>query len=79
MLRAAPRAYVWLGTGKADHDPGLHAPTYDFNDDMLSVGAEFWCRLSEEFLPNTFVNDGQPFRLPVLSLSPRRCKYPPVR
>ena len=49
MLRAAPRAYVWLGTGKADHDPGLHAPTYDFNDDMLSVGAEFWCRLSERF------------------------------
>lgn len=49
MLRAVPGAYVWLGTGKSDHDPGLHAPTYDFNDDMLGVGAEFWCKLSEEF------------------------------
>lgn len=49
MLRAVPGAYVWLGTGKTDHDPGLHAPNYDFNDDMLGVGAEFWCRLSEEF------------------------------
>jgi hippurate hydrolase len=48
-LRAVPGAYVWLGTGNTDHDPGLRAPTDDFNDDMLSVGAEFWCRLSERF------------------------------
>jgi hippurate hydrolase len=49
MLNAVGGAYVWLGAGKTGQDPGLHSPYYDFNDDMLSIGAEFWCRLSERF------------------------------
>lgn len=58
MLCVVLRVYVWFGIGKVDYDFGLYVFIYDFNDDMLSVGVEFWCRLLEEFLLNIFVNDG---------------------
>jgi len=29
----------------------LHAADYDFNDNLLTIGAEFWARLVKERLP----------------------------
>jgi len=28
----------------------LHNPSYDFNDDLIPVGATYWVRLAERFL-----------------------------
>jgi amidohydrolase len=58
MLRARPGAYIWIGNGEGTHRAAghglgpcmLHNPSYDFNDDLLPLGATFWVRLAERFL-----------------------------
>ena len=51
MLRERPGCYVWLGNGMAEGGCMLHNPGYDFNDEILSVGASYWATLVEQFLP----------------------------
>ena len=46
MLQEVPGAYLWLGAAREGDNPGLHAASYDFNDAILPVGAEFWVRLT---------------------------------
>lgn len=50
MLEDVPGAYGFIGNG-ADGRPGvgLHSPTYDFNDDAISLGATFWDRLVRQW------------------------------
>jgi hippurate hydrolase len=31
----------------------LHNPSYDFNDDLLPLGATYWVRLTERWLSAT--------------------------
>lgn len=50
FLEACKGAYIILGQGKTDNDPGLHSPHYDFNDDVLPVGAAYWVRMAETWL-----------------------------
>lgn len=47
MLRHRPGAYVFLGNGEAGARGGvpLHSPHYDFNDDLLPLGAAFFVEL----------------------------------
>ncbi|TMV89972.1 amidohydrolase [Thioclava sp. BHET1] len=45
MLGEVPGAYLWLGAGRAGENPGLHSAKFDFNDQVLPDGAEFWVRL----------------------------------
>ncbi|HER25553.1 MAG TPA: amidohydrolase, partial [Rhodospirillales bacterium] len=47
MLQARPGCYVWLGNGPGQGGCMLHNPNYDFNDDILAVGASYWARLVE--------------------------------
>ena len=48
MLQARPGAYLLLGNGEAGVGGcSLHNPAYDFNDDILSIGADFWVTLVE--------------------------------
>jgi hippurate hydrolase len=28
----------------------LHNPSYDFNDELIPIGATYWVRLAEKFL-----------------------------
>ncbi len=51
MLHARPGCYVWLGNGPTDDGRVLHNPRYDFNDDVLSIGASWWAALVEQELP----------------------------
>ncbi len=51
MLNAKPGAYIMLGAGRGDGDAGVHHPRYDFNDDILPVGASYWATLAEQLLP----------------------------
>ena len=48
MLRARPGAFLMAGQGEG---AGLHTPYYDFNDDLLTLGAKLWARLVERELP----------------------------
>jgi hippurate hydrolase len=51
MLRAKPGCYVWLGAGHGADTPNIHNPRYDFNDDVLAIGASYWVTLAEQQLP----------------------------
>jgi hippurate hydrolase len=58
MLQAKPGCYVFLGNGTGDHRSAghglgpcnLHNPSYDFNDDLLPIGASYWVALTQAFL-----------------------------
>jgi hippurate hydrolase len=58
MLQAKPGSYVFIANGDGAHrEMGhgggpcmLHNPSYDFNDDLIPLGATFWVRLSESWL-----------------------------
>ena len=51
MLKARPGSYFFLGAAAADRpNPGLHHPAYDFNDDLLPIGAGLWVALVEDYL-----------------------------
>ncbi|MDM0117389.1 M20 aminoacylase family protein [Variovorax sp. J22R133] len=50
MLQACPGAYAIIGTARTRNDPPVHNPLYDFNDDILSLGAAYWVTLAHEAL-----------------------------
>ncbi|GAB3548259.1 M20 aminoacylase family protein [Noviherbaspirillum agri] len=58
MLQEKPGCYVFIGNGEglhreAGHGLGpcnLHNPSYDFNDELLPIGATYWVRLVESYL-----------------------------
>jgi|APFre7841882724_1041349.scaffolds.fasta_scaffold00913_2 amidohydrolase len=51
MLQARPGAYAWIGNGPGEGGCVLHNPRYDFNDDILPLGAAYWVALAEQELP----------------------------
>jgi hippurate hydrolase len=50
MLQAKPGSYIWIGNGPAEGGAMLHNPNYDFNDEILPLGASYWARLVEHVL-----------------------------
>ncbi len=48
MLIEKPGAYIWLGNGEDSH--GLHHPRYNFNDEVLALGASYWVALTQRLL-----------------------------
>ena len=50
MLQARPGAYVFLGQGGGPNGCFLHNPGYDFNDDVIPMGAGYLAALVEEAL-----------------------------
>jgi amidohydrolase len=51
MLKERPGAYIFLGAGEPRPNGMLHQPGYDFNDEILVTGAEYWVTLVESLLP----------------------------
>ena len=59
MLQEKPGCYVFIGNGEGEHRAfghglgpcNLHNPSYDFNDELLPIGATYWVRLAEAYLP----------------------------
>jgi hippurate hydrolase len=51
MLQARPGAYVFLGQGGTPGGCFLHNPNYDFNDEVIPLGAGYLAALVEESLP----------------------------
>ncbi|HWI79992.1 MAG TPA: M20 aminoacylase family protein [Ramlibacter sp.] len=58
MLQAKPGAYCFIANGDGGHrEMGhgagpcmLHNPSYDFNDELIPLGATYWVRLAEAWL-----------------------------
>jgi hippurate hydrolase len=58
MLQAKPGCYAFIANGDGDHRAlghgggpcMLHNPSYDFNDDLLPLGATYWVRLAQAWL-----------------------------
>jgi hippurate hydrolase len=46
MLQQRPGAYVWLGAGSAEGGKNLHSPRYDFDDNLIPIGVEYWVTLA---------------------------------
>ncbi|MDP6352596.1 MAG: M20 aminoacylase family protein [Alphaproteobacteria bacterium] len=47
FLNNKPGAYAWIGNGDSATQAQLHNAHYDFNDDILPIGASFLARLAE--------------------------------
>jgi len=58
FLQAKPGCYFVIGNGEGEHRIGghglgpcmLHNPSYDFNDDLIPLGATLWVRMAEAWL-----------------------------
>ena len=58
FLQEKPGCYFVIGNGDGAHREGghglgpcmLHNPSYDFNDELIPLGATAWVRLAEEWL-----------------------------
>jgi len=58
MLQAKPGAYAFIGNGDGTHRDvhhgegpcTLHNASYDFNDDLIPLGATCWVQIAEQFL-----------------------------
>jgi amidohydrolase len=48
MLEARPGAFIFVGNGDS---AGLHHPAYDFNDEVIPIGASYWVKLVETAMP----------------------------
>ena len=61
MLQEKPGCYVFIGNGEGAHRAGghglgpcqLHNTSYDFNGNLLPIGASYWVKLVEMSLPKT--------------------------
>ena len=51
MLQAKPGSYIWIGNGDGDGSCMVHNPGYDFNDEILPIGASYWVQLVNNILP----------------------------
>ena len=51
MLQTKPGAYLRLGQGMGASGAALHNSRYDFNDDILSLGAALHASLIERSMP----------------------------
>lgn len=47
MLQEKPGCYIWIGNGSSENSCLLHNPHYDFNDEILVIGAAYWVKLVE--------------------------------
>ena len=44
------QSYIWIGNGDGEGSCMIHNPGYDFNDEVLPIGATYWVELAETIL-----------------------------
>jgi hippurate hydrolase len=49
LLEKKPGAYLYIGQGDDNHKAHLHTTKYDFNDNLLPVGVNYWVELVKEY------------------------------
>jgi hippurate hydrolase len=50
MLERKPGCYIFIGNGAGEGSCMIHNPRYDFNDEILTLGASYWVKLAQSFL-----------------------------
>ena len=50
LLEASTGCFIFIGNGAGEGGCMIHNPGYDFNDDILTLGATYWARLVQGFL-----------------------------
>ena len=67
MLQAKPGAYAFIGNGDGMHRDmyhgagpcTLHNASYDFNDNLIPLGATMWVQLAEQYLNTPRASEGK--------------------
>ena len=49
MLNEKPGSYIYIGQQDKKHTAHLHTTKYDFNDNLLPLGVNFWVKLVYSF------------------------------
>ena len=49
LLEKKPGSYLYIGQGDENHKAHLHTTKYDFNDNLLPIGVNFWVELVKEY------------------------------
>ena len=49
MLNEKPGSYLYIGQKDEKHNANLHTTDYDFNDNLLPIGVNFWVKLVNKF------------------------------
>ena len=49
LLEKKPGAYLYIGQGDDNHKAHLHTTKYDFNDNLLPIGVNYWVELVKEY------------------------------
>ncbi len=49
LLNKKPGSYLYIGQGDENHKAHLHTTNYDFNDDLLPIGVNFWVNLVNNY------------------------------
>ena len=50
LSQQVPGVYLLIGNGDGEGGCMVHEPRYDFNDELIPIGASYWVRLVEMFL-----------------------------
>lgn len=56
MLLEKPGCYAFIGNGPGDGGCLLHSPHFDFNDEIIPIGASYWVRLVHDVLGQSQLN-----------------------
>jgi len=49
LLEKKPGSYLYIGQGDQNHKAHLHTTKYDFNDNLLPIGVNYWVELVKEY------------------------------
>ena len=49
LLNEKPGSYLYIGQKDNNHNSNLHTTQYDFNDDLLPLGVNYWIELVKKF------------------------------
>ena len=49
LLEKKPGSYLYIGQGDDKHKAHLHTTNYDFNDNLLPIGVNYWVELVKEY------------------------------
>ena len=49
LLEKKPGAYLYIGQGDDNHKAHLHTTKYDFNDNLLPIGVNFFVELVKKY------------------------------
>ena len=52
LLNKKPGSYLYIGQGDENHKAHLHTTKYDFNDNLLPIGVNYWVNLVKEYFAN---------------------------